>query len=67
MGKVIFIGCDEDQKRWGNHDGDISILEIGKSYDVERIEVHSWHTKVYLIGIEGSYNSVCFEEPKKCQ
>lgn len=37
-------------------------LEIGKIYLVERTEVSSWSTKVYLQGIKGSFNSVNFEE-----
>lgn len=60
--KVIFTGCSEEQRRWGNHTGDINALVIGNSYTVEHIEVHSWHTKVYLKGFNGSFNSVCFED-----
>jgi len=26
------------------------------------VEVHSWHTKVFLKGFKGSFNSVCFKE-----
>lgn len=37
-------------------------LEIGKIYLVERTEVSSWSTKVYLQGIDYPFNSVNFEE-----
>ena len=59
--KVKFIGCSEDQHRWGSHTGDYKNLIIGKKYTVERIEVHSYHTKVWLMGIDGCFNSVCFK------
>lgn len=60
--KVTFNGCDEQQKRFGNNTGNVEQLEVGKSYDVENVEVHSWHTKYYLCGIDGSFNSVCFDK-----
>lgn len=62
MKDVIFIGCSEDQRRLGNHTGDASKLVVGNNYQIEKEEVHSQHTKVYLVGFEGSFNSVCFEE-----
>lgn len=58
---VIFRGCTEEQKRWGNNTGDVSSLIVGCRYVVEREEVHSWHTKIFLVGREGSFNSVCFD------
>jgi hypothetical protein len=60
--KVVFTGCDERQKRFGNYTGDTDKLEVGRVYEVTEIEVHSWHTKYYLVGFEGSFNSVCFDE-----
>jgi len=59
--KVKFLGCCEAQHNWGSHTGDLSKLKIGKKYKVIKIEVHGWHTKVFIDGIEGSFNSVCFE------
>lgn len=56
-----FKGCSEIQKSWGNYTGDITELVVGREYKVINIEVHSWHTKIYLEGLEGSFNSVCFE------
>ena len=58
--KVVFTGCSEEQKRFGNHTGDPNELEVGKVYEVRKEEEHSWHTKYYLKGFEGSFNSICF-------
>ena len=60
--KVIFRGCDEDQKNWGGNTGDIAKLIVGKIYTVKEVEEHSWHTKYFLEEAEGSFNSICFDE-----
>jgi len=59
--KVIFLGCSASQKRFGSHTGDITKLVIGETYTVTKKEVHSYHTKLYIEGFSGSFNSVCFE------
>lgn len=59
---VIFTGCSEDQHRWGNHTGNLGDLILGSGYVVKTIKIHSEHTKVYLEGVSGSFNSVCFDE-----
>lgn len=59
---VTFTGCSEEQHRFGSHTGDFKQLEIGKKYVIEKTEVHTMHTKVYLQNIEGCFNSVCFED-----
>jgi len=60
--KVQFIGATDDQNNWGDNDDPRKVLTIGEIYEVEHREVHSYHTKLYLKGIEGKFNSVCFEE-----
>ena len=60
--KVKFIGCSDDQHNWGGHTGNYKELIVGNVYTIDKIEVHSWHTKYWLSGIEGSFNSVCFNE-----
>jgi hypothetical protein len=60
--KLIFKGCSEEQRKWGSHTGDPNELVVDKSYEEDYREVHTWHTKVFLRGIKGSFNSVCFEE-----
>ena len=61
---VKFIGCTEEQIRWGSHNDPAGKLKEGMEYIVSDVEVHSWHTKISLEGIDGQYNSVCFEEIK---
>ena len=61
MNKVRYIGCDDDQIKWGNNSDPRGILVLGNIYEVEKKEVHSWHTKIFLSGIKGKFNSVCFE------
>jgi L-ascorbate metabolism protein UlaG (beta-lactamase superfamily) len=60
--KVVFTGCSDHQRRWGNNAGDTDKLEVGKVYEVQEVEVRSWHTKYYLEGFKGSFNSVCFDK-----
>ncbi len=35
-------------------------LIVGQVYVVSKIEVHSWHTKVWLENFDGPFNSVQF-------
>ena len=58
---VEYIGCSEEQIRWGNNDDPRSLLIIGKEYIIEKIFVHSQHTKVKLYHKMGLFNSVCFK------
>ena len=59
---VRFIGCSPEQIAWGNNDDPTGILIVGDKYYVEKVEVHSYHTKLTLRGISGRFNSVCFEK-----
>ena len=61
---VRFTGSSIEQDRWGSCD-DSSNLEVGKYYKVTNVEVHSWHTKIELQGVEGKFNSVCFVDATK--
>ena len=36
-------------------------LVIGRSYTVEKVEVGSWNTEIYLTNVTGSFNSCLFE------
>lgn len=36
-------------------------LVIGRSYTVEKVEVGSWNTEIYLTNVSGSFNSCLFE------
>lgn len=59
---VEFLGCSDDQVKFGGCDNPNNLLEIGGKYTVSDIEVHSWHTKIQLKGYTGKFNSVCFSE-----
>ncbi len=59
---VKYIGCTQDQINWGNNDDPRGILIEGYKYYVEKVEVHSQHTKLHLRGIRAKFNSVCFEK-----
>jgi hypothetical protein len=60
--QVKYLGSVEEQVRWGSNDNPKRVLFEGDVYYVERVEIHSWHTKLYLRGIRGKFNSVCFEK-----
>lgn len=64
MKLVKYTGCSQDQINWGGNDDPRDILEVGKTYEVEKTDVHSWHTKTKLRGIDGWFNSVCFASVK---
>ena len=60
--RVKFISCDQDQIRWGNNDDPNGLLKPNETYVVDRTEVHSSHTKVFLMKFPNKkFNSVCFE------
>ena len=59
---VRFIGSDKDQIASGNNDDPNPLLFVGDKYYVEKVEVHSQHTKLTLRGVSGRFNSVCFEK-----
>ena len=53
--------ADKASKQWGGHSDPNGLLEFGKEYELERAEVHSWHTKIFLKDFPGkSFNSVWF-------
>ena len=60
MTKVIFNGATKEQTQWGANTDPEGVLTIGETYEVDHQDVHSFHTKLYLVGIKGSFNSVCF-------
>lgn len=60
--KVKFTTADDDQVRWGSNDDPRLVLNTTDVYEIENVEVHSWHTKLYLKGIKGKFNNVSFEK-----
>ena len=58
---VEYIGCSHEQINWGNNDDPSSFLIVGEEYRIEKVDVHSQHTKVKLYNKIGWFNSVCFK------
>jgi len=46
----------------GNGTGDRDKLEIGKEYTLADINIGNWATMIWLEELEGSFNSVWFDE-----
>jgi hypothetical protein len=49
-----------EQIKWGGNDDPERFLTIGGTYRVRDVQIHSYHTKVFLEGLEGKFNSVSF-------
>ena len=61
---VVYDGSASDsQVNWGSNADPRKLLKPGARYTVSDVEVHSWHTKVQLVGVEGKFNSVHFSAP----
>jgi hypothetical protein len=58
---VEYIGCSEEQIKWGSNDDPRSFLILGKEYTIEKVFVQSKHTKIKLYHKMGLFNSVCFK------
>ncbi len=59
--RVKFTGCTKEQQRWGNNDDPTGKLVVGSEYIIAAFKEHSLHTKINLEGIDGQFNSVCFD------
>ena len=60
--KVKYVGCSDAQIRWAGHTDPRGVLEESATYTVERVSVHSLHTRIYLVGVSGHFNSACLEK-----
>jgi hypothetical protein len=58
---VKFTGCTREQVNWGNNTDPEPLLVYGGVYYVQELIVKSSHSKLVLRGVEGKFNSVCFE------
>lgn len=57
--KIRCISNDSDLWFGANH----HLLEVGKIYTLDDLDVHPWYTYVYLVEFPGvHFNSVVFEE-----
>jgi hypothetical protein len=60
--RVIYVGSSEEQVIFGTNDDPRKVLIEGDIYQVEKVEVHSYHTKISLRGVQGKFNSVSFNK-----
>jgi hypothetical protein len=61
-GRVKFTKkATKEEIAWGSNDDPNELLVLGSEYTVASIEVHSFHTKLYLEGVEGRFNTGSFE------
>lgn len=60
--KVRFAGATDAQVRFGGHDDPRASLKTGAVYTVREVRVRDWSSSVALAGIDGWFNTVCFEE-----
>lgn len=59
------VRCISDyDNSWGSCEPIKGSLTVGQVYEVDGEEVHSWHTKIWLVGFLQPFNSVHFEEVK---
>lgn len=63
MMKVKFVECSDEQASFCGGEDPREHLKINEIYELENVEVHSWHTRYFIKGFDGMwFNSVCFEE-----
>ena len=55
MLKVRFEGAIIEQVRWGHNDDPREFLSKGSVYEVNKKDVHSFHTKIELVGFPGKW------------
>ena len=61
--RAIYLGCIDEQVAWGaSNDDPRKVMIEGDIYTIEKVEVHSYHTKLSFRGIEGKFNSVSFKK-----
>ena len=58
----VLFNQDYTFYHWGGCKDPTGILEPNKEYLAKKIEVHSWHTRVWIDGIDGYFSSTAFSE-----
>lgn len=59
--RIKFISSTKNQVNWGSNDDPTNLLDTHTIYEIEYVEVHSYHTKISIVGVKGRFNSVSFE------
>jgi hypothetical protein len=60
--RAIFIGCIDEQVAWGSNDDPRKVMIEGDIYRIEKVELHSYYTKLSFRGMKGKFNSVSFKK-----
>lgn len=60
MGNKFTVKFTNTTSGWDNGENGQKYLEQDKFYDIDYIEIHSMHTRVYLKGFTQWFNSVYF-------
>ena len=58
--KVKFVTSCKEQVEWGNNDDPDLLLEKNRIYEIRKVEMRSYHVKIYLKEIKGRFNSISF-------
>lgn len=67
MKKVVYRDTFDEQVRWGGCADPRKVLTPGQEYMAERIEVHGWHTKLFLQGHDKGFPLFAFDDKNgKC-
>ena len=58
--KVRYTNVTDHQVAWGSNDDPRELLYLNHDYTISRVDVRSWHTKVRLEDVRGTFNSTHF-------
>ena len=56
------LAPSDKQATWAGCDDPRGILTLGHIYTLEYVDIHSYHTKLKLVGVEGLFNSILFAD-----
>lgn len=60
--KVKYLGATQEQIKWGNNDDPRPLLDVGSVYEIEKVKVDPYHTKIQLTNYHLWFNAVSFKE-----
>ena len=66
MNATYVSEATDDQVNWGYCQDPRGVLKLGETYEIDRVDVHGWHTKLFLVGVDSGrgFNSVNFDWPR---
>ena len=60
--RTVIFDPEYSFHQWGGCRDPEGVLGPNKEYQATKIEVHTWHTRVFLDGIDGYFSSTAFLE-----